>query len=341
MAQVNLTLTDNSGGSITFEGVELPQALNWGSQQHIAAHDFVGGGRQVQALGGQPDPLTWSGIFFGLNAADRAKYLDTQAIEGNPVVLTWDTFSYVCVVRSFQASYLAPWHVRYSITLEAAVNANGSQPTAPRESLLTLINQGVQQSSCLGSLIGDSTLTTLLGNISAAAQTLNSAVESATAPIAMASACIQQATQTAQSALTAMLAPISLAQARVSALITGVDNAANLIDSVTGAAYAGATPQAIESLASANISYGVAQPLYSLQGTLGVMAKNINAGTPGASAKLIAVNGANLQAIAAQQYNDATLWPAIAQINGLSDPNVPAGARTLQIPDAAVARGGL
>jgi nucleoid-associated protein YgaU len=71
------------------------------------------------------------------------------------------------------------------------------------------------------------------------------------------------------------------------------------------------------------------------------MQSNISAGLPGTSAKTIAVNGGNLQNIAAQQYGDATLWPAIAKINGLSDPNLPAGAMTLQIPSPSVAQGGL
>jgi hypothetical protein len=38
------------------------------------------------------------------------------------------------------------------------------------------------------------------------------------------------------------------------------------------------------------------------------------------NAKQITLTGGNLFAIAAAQYNDATLWSQIAQANGLVDP---------------------
>lgn len=341
MAQVDLVLTDNAGNSMTFEGVEVPQAIAWPGQQLLAVHQLVGGGRTIQPLGAQPEQLSWNGIFFGQEASQRARYLDTLRQDGTPVVVAWDDFSYVCVVSSFRPTYYQPWHLRYSIVLEVWEDATAAQTVAPQETLLTLLNNDTQQMSCLGSLIGDSTLSSLLADVASAAQTLNSVVESVTAPIAMASACVQQATETAQSALLAMVQPLSLAQSRVQTLLTNVDTASSLASAVTGATFAGAPPQAIQSLISANQGFGVAQPLYSLQGTLGRMQSNVAAGLPGASTKLMAVNGGDLQAIAAQQYGDATLWPAIAQVNGLSDPLLPGGPMLLQIPAQSVAQGGL
>ncbi len=184
-------------------------------------------------------------------------------------------------------------------------------------------------------------MTGLLSTISTAAQALNSVVETATAPIAQATCCVQAATQTAQSAMLALVKPLSLAQTRVNALLGSVDNAATLAKSVTDAVSNRATPQAIQSLLSANTGLATALPLQSLSATLGRMKANIAAASPGASAKTIQVNGGNLQTIAAQQYGDATLWPAIAQVNGLTDPMLAGVAQTLQIPALSVAQGGI
>lgn len=54
----------------------------------------------------------------------------------------------------------------------------------------------------------------------------------------------------------------------------------------------------------------------------------------------IIVMNANLFALAAKYYNDATQWIVIAQANGLIDPFVQ-GQMTLVIPAAAVPTGGL
>ena len=341
MADLAFVLTANDGSSITFQDVELPQSVAWGGEQAMAVHQLIGGDRVIDSLGAKPAPVTWDGILFGQTAVERARYLDTVRQGGAAVVLTWDEFAYVGVISRFAANYLQPWHVRYSITIEVMQDAASAQTSAPQESLLTLLNNDTASASCLGNLIGDSTLSGLLGSVSSAVQSLNSVVEAVTAPIAAATACIQQATTTAQSALAAIVQPLAQAQTRVQQLMGGVDNAVADMQGLTSGVFAGATPQAIQSLTTANLGFANAQPVYALSSVLGRMQSNISAGMPGASAKTMAVNGGNLQSIAAQQYGDATLWPAIAKINGLSDPNLPAGAMTLQIPSPSVARGGL
>lgn len=54
----------------------------------------------------------------------------------------------------------------------------------------------------------------------------------------------------------------------------------------------------------------------------------------------VTVMSANLFALAAKYYGDATQWIIIAQANGLTDPFV-AGPITLIIPDNTAATGGL
>lgn len=54
----------------------------------------------------------------------------------------------------------------------------------------------------------------------------------------------------------------------------------------------------------------------------------------------ISMMNANLFALAAKYYNDATQWILIAQANGLKDPFVP-GQAVLRIPDNTAPTGGL
>lgn len=52
--------------------------------------------------------------------------------------------------------------------------------------------------------------------------------------------------------------------------------------------------------------------------------------------KTITVVGGNLFKIAQEQYGDATQWAAIADANGLTDPQL-SGMQTLIIPSASMA----
>jgi len=62
--------------------------------------------------------------------------------------------------------------------------------------------------------------------------------------------------------------------------------------------------------------------LYALQSVLQQLYTNINLIENGSQGQLVTVTNANLYALAAQYYGDATLWTAIAEANGLNDPYI-------------------
>jgi len=64
--------------------------------------------------------------------------------------------------------------------------------------------------------------------------------------------------------------------------------------------------------------------LYLMQSLLTNMQTNVYLISQGATGQTITVNYANLFQLAAQYYGDATLWTAIAEANGLTDPVVQA-----------------
>jgi len=90
--------------------------------------------------------------------------------------------------------------------------------------------------------------------------------------------------------------------------------------------------QESEQLSQLNAAYEIA---YSLER----MYKNILLINAGVNAKQINVNNTTLFQVAVQEYDDATLWTYIAQVNGLIDFEI-ASPITLNIPPKPPATAG-
>lgn len=331
MESVVLTLTSADGTSIVFEASEVPEHIPFGGDQMVAVHQFVGGKRQVDTLGPSDAPITWSGIFFGPIAQYRARYLDTLRRNGQPVTITWGQWRYIGVISKFIGTIRQPWNIPYTITVIVQQDEVRPIPTAVT-SLVQAMADDYEGASCLSSAIGDSELTSLMGSISSGIDTFTQAVNSFTAPIAAASACITQAVQTVQATLQALIAPIARAQARVQSLISSVDSAVGLLSTVGTASTS--PPLEAQALLAGSNTVSTAQPLYALSGVLGRMGANA-AKTPRNSAKSVTVVGGTLYGLAAQHYGDASQWGVIAQANGLTDPVIQ-GVQTLTIPNQAL-----
>jgi hypothetical protein len=93
--QLPLTLqTQNI--TFTFTDFESPPEIHaLGGEQLRAVHQFIGGRRVLQTLGPVPHRvITWSGIFLGPNAEDRALALDALRISGVAATLSYSRWSY-------------------------------------------------------------------------------------------------------------------------------------------------------------------------------------------------------------------------------------------------------
>ena len=103
---------------LQFEDVEVPQEINFGGTQNLVKHDLIGGTRVIDAMGAFSAPISWSGLFRGETALERARYIDNLRAEGRQVLLTWGEFRYQVVISEFRASYQRAYQIPYSITLE-------------------------------------------------------------------------------------------------------------------------------------------------------------------------------------------------------------------------------
>ena len=81
-------------GGVLFTGFEIPDQINVGGGHALHTHKLPGGGRVIDAMGQDDDPISWQGRFRGGLAAFRARALDAVRVAGNPVTLAWDAFRF-------------------------------------------------------------------------------------------------------------------------------------------------------------------------------------------------------------------------------------------------------
>lgn len=113
-------------GPVLFDTFEVPHTINWGGAQRLAVHKLPGGERVIDAMGRDDDAITWTGVFLGPDAIDRARYLDSLRIAGDALPLTWGGQSYLVFISEFKPQYQHFGHLPYQITCTVLVDqANG------------------------------------------------------------------------------------------------------------------------------------------------------------------------------------------------------------------------
>lgn len=115
-------------GPIVFGSFEVPERITLGGRQRLAVHQLPGGGRVVDAMGGDDGELAWSGILSGPEAPARARALDRLRRGGLAWPLAWDGWRFTAVVSRFEADSMTPWWMPYRIA--ACVVADGD-PAVP------------------------------------------------------------------------------------------------------------------------------------------------------------------------------------------------------------------
>lgn len=239
---------------VVFQGFEAPEQIAFGGEQALLVHKLPGGDRVVDAMGPDDRDLSWSGRFRGGAAESRARRLDELRRQGLPLTLTWGTFRYRVLVRSFEAQY-QQFEIPYSISCTVLDSGQGGIA-----GLLATIDEalGTDLSGALslGGTLNLTNVTTALGQV----QTAMGAVQSV------------------KNASPESLASITYA---VGAAQTAVTSAFSAADTALNTSAPSGSPAAMASSLSAQASaMGQLSQLYQLSGTVGRMAKNVaNVGT--------------------------------------------------------------
>jgi hypothetical protein len=109
-------------GNFTFEHAEIPSYVNFGGEQMLSVHQLIGGKRIIDSLGASDSTISWSGLFTGIDALNRSQYIDTLRKNGGQLPLTYDNFSYIVMIKSFDAKYMRGYWIPYTITLEVVAD---------------------------------------------------------------------------------------------------------------------------------------------------------------------------------------------------------------------------
>jgi hypothetical protein len=307
-------------GDLTFAYMEVPESIPFGGEQRLTVHELVGGVRVVDAMGRSDMPLEWTGYFLGDTALERARYLDTQRVSGQALLLTWSELRYRVVIQKFEASFERPYQVPYRISCVVVEDQTGPVMTVEQPSVDDLMAGDMGLVSGFGSLIGDGPLSGLIGTLGTAIRTVSSFANAA------------------QSTINTVIAPIQAVQGRVGLLIASASNTISNVGTLGGLLPNSPISQSVAALSQQVSSFGQLSPLYGLQDTLGRM--NANLGSVAGNTQSQSVAGGNLYAIAANAYGDASSWTGIAKANGLTDPNI-SGLQTLHIPSGVDSVGGM
>jgi hypothetical protein len=105
-------------GGFAFNFMEIPEEVPFSGPKHLMVHHLIGGDRVFDDMGDNPDPIEWTGVFLGGDAADRARELDAMKLEGGQYLLTWGSFARQVVIRHLKLRYHFEFRVSYSICVE-------------------------------------------------------------------------------------------------------------------------------------------------------------------------------------------------------------------------------
>jgi len=155
-------------GDFEFARYEIPEHIGLGGKQRLAIHELVGGTRIIDAMGGSPKPLEWSGHFVGANALDRALYLDGLRVAGKPLALSWSALAFSVVIETFECDFLRCYRLPYRIVCEVVENRTNPVTELAGPSIEQLIGDDVGTANTLAGAIGDAMLSGLMGGLDSA-----------------------------------------------------------------------------------------------------------------------------------------------------------------------------
>lgn len=304
MADVTLQL-----GDFVFSGFEIPENIPFGGEQRLVVHRMVGGAKIIDAMGDDPAPLEWSGIFLGSNAGARVDDLIAMRVDGLPIDLTWGDRRYTVIVRRFDPLYDAPFRIPYRIVCEVLKDQTFDSDAAG--GLDGQIGSDLTTAKALTATVGDSTLSSLMATLSTATSNVSSFAKAA------------------QSEISAVVTPLNAVRSQAQVLIASTENTLKNVATVGGILPNNPLANAVASLTGQINAHLAGTALYSLDSVLGRVA--VNLGQVNSSVKTVTVSSGNLFDLASKYYGNASAWTSIAKANNVTDPEI-TGITTLVIP---------
>lgn len=299
-------------GNFSFREFEVPESITFGLGQKTVVKKFVGGMRDVQALGVDPVDPSWSGIFLGPDALNRANQLKAMTAAGRQLELTWSTMRYVVLISLFEPDFRRPYHIPYKISLTVVRDLSSLLPVYVPNAT-NVINADVSKAEAIVSQVDHPPLSTSMSALSKAARSISDFAKAS------------------QAALNSVLAPLAAVQSQVKMLIATTENTLMNVTTVGGLLPNNPASRLVAKLSN-YVNANTQQPqLLQLQSVLGRIGVNI--GQVNSSVRTVTVSGGNLMDVAAKQYGDPMGYTAILAANPSLKGEVQlSGITTLVIP---------
>ncbi|MDR6381836.1 hypothetical protein [Paraburkholderia caribensis] len=301
-------------GDFEFQDFEVPERIPFPTEQRLAIKKMVGGVRDIQMLGSDWPPITWTGTFMptegGQSALDRARTVRQMVDAAQPVALSWDELYFLVVIRSFDPDYRF-YQIPYRISCEVLQDLTAPIYADAGIDADDVINGDLDAANTLTASTGDSTLSGLMG-------TLNTAVGN-----------VKTFVGATMSQISTVLQPLNNAARYVSTTVSQVDSLLASVGVPAGVLPSLPIAQNVSKFESIFNATTQQVQYTQINALLGRMQTNL--AQISSSGRVVTVGGGNLFDLAAKEYGDPTAWTQIAQANNLSDPTL-VGVNALIIP---------
>lgn len=125
-------------GSFLFQDFEIPENVRGllSGKQMLAAKKLIGGQRVIDAMGPDPDDISWSGRFQGGDVVSRAQQIADMRDTGQTQSLVCDLVVLTVLIADFKFSYERPYQATYEITVMVLPDQIDSGGDASLDSLV-------------------------------------------------------------------------------------------------------------------------------------------------------------------------------------------------------------
>lgn len=160
-------------GDFIFLDTEIPSFVPFGGKQMIAIHKMIGGQRQIDSMGEDPSDYSWSGRFFGENATERARFVDSMRKSGSVFILSYFQFRYEVVIRAFTTRLEAPFNIPYTITVAVQKDLTNPITVIPIGNFDQEIEDTLAEALQLGILINNDPISAALAALNLATENID------------------------------------------------------------------------------------------------------------------------------------------------------------------------
>lgn len=136
-----LLVLTGPGGAIRFKAWEIPEFVEFGGPFRYIIHKFPGGTRQIDSLGPDDAPITWTGLMLTADGDTRAAQLWAMWEAGDKCIVSFGIWDFPVVISDLKFRYRANNYVEYKIELTRVIDApEAFQAIAPPNDLNNAAN---------------------------------------------------------------------------------------------------------------------------------------------------------------------------------------------------------